>query len=82
MMETVEQAVLGYAMQLPNNHQTWEVKMLGFVDDTNYYVNNILKQLQQTITEAMQQSIRVWYEIHIFIGGKFEMSKCNFCILD
>ena len=59
MMETVEQAVLGYAMQLPNNHQTWEVKMLGFVDDTNYYVNNILKQLQQTITEAMQQSIRV-----------------------
>ena len=43
MMETVEQAVPGYTIQLPNNHKTWEVKMLGFVDDKKHYVNNILK---------------------------------------
>ena len=30
----------------------------------------------------MQQSIRVWDEILTFVGGKLEMSKCNFCILD
>ena len=50
MMETVEHVVPGCTIQLPNNHKTWEVKMLGFVDDKNHYVNNILKQLQQTIT--------------------------------
>ena len=82
MMETVKQAVPGCTIQLPNNHKTWEVKMLGFVDDKTYYVNNTLKQLKQTITEAMQQSIRVWDEILTFVGGKLEMSKCNFCILD
>ena len=82
MMETVEQAVPWCTIQLPNNHQTWEVKMLGFVDDKKHNINNILKQLQHTIIEAMQQSIRVWDEILTFIGGKLEMSKCNFCILD
>ena len=59
MIKTFEHVVPGYTIQLPNNHKTWEVKMLGFVDDKNHHVNNILKQLQQTITEAMQQSIRV-----------------------
>ena len=82
MMETVEQVVPGCTIQLPNNHQTWEVKMLKFVDDRKNYVNNLLNQLQQTIIEALQQSIGVWDEILIFVGGNLEMSKCNFCILD
>ena len=56
--------------------------MLGFVDDKKHYVHNILKQLQQTIIEVMQHSIRVWDEILTFVGGKLEMSKCNFCILN
>ena len=30
----------------------------------------------------MQQSIRFWDEILTFVGGKLEMSKYNFCILD
>ena len=82
MMETVEQTVPGCTIQLPNNHKTWEIKMLGFVDDKKHYVNKIMKQLKQSITEAMQQSIRVWDEILTFVGGKLETSKCNFCILD
>ena len=82
MMETVEQAVPGCTMQLPNNHKTWEIKILRFVDDKKYYVNNILKELKQKITEAMQQSISVWDEVLTFVGGKLEMSKCNFYILD
>lgn len=53
MMETVEQAVPGCTIQLPNDHQTWEVRMLGFVDDKNHYVNIIFKQLKQTITETI-----------------------------
>ena len=56
--------------------------MLRFVDDKNNYLNNILKQLQKTIIEAMQQSIRFWDEILTFVEGKLEMSKYNFCILD
>ena len=56
--------------------------MLRFVDDKNNYLNNILKQLQQTIIEAMQQSIRFWDEILTFVEGKLEMSKYNCCILD
>ena len=60
MMEIVEHVVpLGCTIQLSNDHQTWEVKMLEFVNDKKHYVNNILKQLKQTIKEAMQQSIRV-----------------------
>ena len=30
----------------------------------------------------MKQSIRVWDEVLTFVGGKLEMIKCNFCILD
>ena len=82
IMETVEQIVHECTIHLPNDHQTWEVKILGFVDDKKHYVNNILKQLKQTITEAMQQSIRVWDEVLTFVRGELEMSKCKFCILD
>lgn len=78
----VEKAVPGCTIHVPNNNQTWEVKMLGFVDDKKHYINNILKQLQQTITESMQQLIRVWDEILTFVGGKLEMIKSNFYILD
>ena len=81
-MKTIEQVIHECTIHLPNDHQTWEVKILGFVDDKKHYVNNILIQLKQTITEAMQQSIRVWDEVLTFVGGKLEMSKCNFCILD
>ena len=35
MMETVEQTVPKCTIQLPKNHKTWEIKMLGFVDDKN-----------------------------------------------
>ena len=56
--------------------------MLGFVNDKKHYVHNILKQLQQSIIEVMQHSIRVWDEILTFVGGKLERSKCNFCILN
>ena len=82
IMKMVEKAVPGCTIHVPNNNQTWEVKMLGFVDDKKHYINNILKQLQQTITESMQQLIRVWDEILTFVGGKLEMIKSNFYILD
>ena len=57
-------------------------KYVRIFDDNKYYVNNILKQLKQTITEVMQQLIRIWDEILTFVAGKLEMSKFNFCILD
>ena len=47
MMETVEQAVPGCTIQLPNDYQTLEVRMLGFVDDKKHYVNRIFKQLKK-----------------------------------
>ena len=60
MMEIFEHVIPpGCTIQLPNDHQTWEVKMLEFINVKKLYVNNILKQLKQTITEAMQNSIRV-----------------------
>ena len=82
MIETIEQTMLGCTIQLSKNHKTWEVKMLGFGDNKKYSVNNILKQLQQTITEVMQRSIKVWNKIPIFVGGKSEMIKYNCHILD
>ena len=81
-MKTIKQVVHECTIHLPNDHQTWEVKMLEFVNDKKLYVNNILKQLKQTITEAMKQSIRVWDEVLTFVGGNLEMSKCNVCTLD
>ena len=36
MMEMIEQIAPGCTIQLPNDHQKWEVKMLGFVDDKKY----------------------------------------------
>ena len=42
-------------------------KYVRIFDDNKYYVNNILKQLKQTITEVMQQLIRIWDEILTFV---------------
>ena len=75
MMEMAEQVVPGCTIQLSNDHQTEEVKLLGFFDDKKHYVNNILNQLKQTITETIQQSIRIWDEVITFVERKLEICK-------
>ena len=38
-MEIVDQIALGYIIDILSSPQTYEIKVLGFVDDKKYYVN-------------------------------------------
>ena len=64
MMEIVEQAVPWCTIKLPNNYKTWEVKMLGFVDDKKHYVNNIFKKLKATLDTSIGRNTYIcWRQI-------------------
>ena len=53
MMEIVDQIALGYIIDIPSSPQTYEIKVLGFVDNKKYYVNPLIVVLE-SITESME----------------------------
>ena len=55
--------------------------MLAFVDDKRHYVNLILQHLKESLKEAMNKPVNMWDELLTFVGGKLEMSKCGFYII-
>ena len=56
--------------------------MLAFVDDKKHYVNNALRTIKESLVEAMQKSMRTREELLMFVGGKLELSKCDFFLID
>ena len=46
------------------------------------YVSNLSKILNEPLPKDMQKSIRIWEELMIFIGGKPELIKCKFFIIN
>ena len=60
----------------------WTIKVLGFVDDKWYYSNLVNQIINESITEAMSKSTNMWNELLTFIGGKLELTKCTYYIIE
>ena len=59
MMQIVDKEAPGCTIQIPNNGNKWEIKIVGFVDDKKHYVNNLSRKTKETLEQAMQRSIRI-----------------------
>ena len=81
LLEVIDKFASGCTIKPPRSNLTWNKFFLAFVDDKRHYVNLILKHLKESLEEAMNKSVNMWDELLTFVGGKLEMSKCGFYII-
>ena len=75
MIQVVEELLEGLTINLPLGKATWTIYMLGFVDDKQYYVNNLQRIILKHLLEALEKPIRTWDELLTFVSGQLEMEK-------
>ena len=56
--------------------------MLGCVDDKRHYTNLLRQTIKESISEAMTKSVNTWEELLTFVGGKLELTKCSYYLLE
>ena len=77
MMDIVDQLAPGCIIDIPSSPIMWGIKILDFVDEKKHHANNILRNVR----ESIEVSIRTLNELLNFVGGKLELSKCDFYII-
>ena len=81
-MKIVDQIALGCIIDILSSPQTYEIKVLCFVDDKTKYVNDISRVVRESMTELMEVSICTFNYLLYFVVGKLETSKCEFSLLN
>ena len=81
LMEVIDKLTPSCTIKPPSSDKIWKLKMFGFVDDRKHYVNLILQHIKKSLEKAISKSLNMWDELLSFVGGKLEMSKCGFYVL-
>lgn len=70
MIQVVEELLEGLTINLPLGKATWTIYILGFVDNKQYYVNNLQRIILKHLLEALEKPIRIWDELLTFVSGQ------------
>ena len=84
LFKTHNEFAYGVTLATPTRKYELKTSMAGFVDDSAGRVNDLLhrpvKTLRQLINE-MQHDAQLWARLLWWSGGKLEINKCSFHIL-
>ena len=75
----------GATFTSPDGEDTVKITMVGFVDDSTGTCNDFQPQTQAStadIAKRMQQDAQAWNDLLWCSGGKLELSKCSFHVLE
>jgi hypothetical protein len=75
----------GATFTSPDGEDTAKITMVGFVDDSTGTCNDFRPQAQEStadIAKRMQHDAQAWNDLLWCSGGKLELSKCSFHVLE
>jgi hypothetical protein len=75
----------GATFTSPDGEDTVKITMVGFVDDSTGTCNDFRPQEQAgtaEIAKRMQHDAQAWNDLLWCSGGKLELSKCSFHVLE
>ena len=81
LLEGIDKFAPGCTIQPPKSNTTRNIKIMVFVDDKRHYINLIFQHFQESLEEAINRSVNMCDELLTFVGGKLEMSKYGFYII-
>ena len=82
MVEVIDKLAPECTIKPPHNNKSWKIKYIVFVDVKGNYVNLLLKNIKESPEEATEKLISMWDKLLYFIGGKFEIVKYEYWILE
>ena len=56
--------------------------MIEFVNDKQYYINQLKELIIVQVIKTMEILVSIWYKIFLFIGGELELLKCRWYLID
>jgi len=85
LFDVYENHAIGSSFSSPDGTTQASIKISGFVDDTNISLNSWQPQSQPPIITMMsnlRHDAQCWNDLLFISGGKLELSKCSFHILE
>ena len=79
-----QQQAHGASFVAPDGKTKVEISLVGFVDDSNGSTNDFQPQTQTdigTLLDRMTQDAQLWNDLLYCSGGKLELPKCSFHVL-